>query len=73
MCKCTPEIKTKFCQHCAFPEHTISLTKIDKIPPMPPVKPPLCDLQAFYEAAGQHLSPAIFMELVEKALQRDGI
>ena len=34
MCKCTPEIKTKFCQHCAFPEHT----KIDK----PPIKPPLC-------------------------------
>ena len=36
MCKCTPEIRTKYCQHCAFPEHTISLTKIDKIPPMPP-------------------------------------
>ena len=74
MCKCTPEIRTPHCVNCAFPEHTISLPKIDKIPPMPPVvKPPLCNLRAFYEAAGQHLSHATFMELVEKALQRDGI
>ncbi len=69
MCKCTPEIITKHCVKCAFPEHTISLTKIDKIPPMPP----LCYLRAFYEAAGQHLSHATFIELVEKVLQRDGI
>ena len=70
MCKCTPEIRTQYCVDCAFPEHTISLTKIDKTPV---VKPPLCNLRAFYEAAGQHLSHATFMELVEKALQRDGI
>ena len=70
MCKCT---RTQYCVDCAFPEHTISLTKVDKIPPMPPVVKPLCNLRAFYEAAGQHLSHATFMELVEKALQRDGI
>ncbi len=70
MCKCTQEIRTQHCVDCAFPEHT----KIDKISPIPPVvKPPLCNLRAFYEAAGQHLSHATFMELVEKALQRDGI
>ena len=45
MCKCTPEIRTQYCVNCAFPEHTISLWKTDKISPMPPVvKPPLCKM-----------------------------
>ncbi len=69
MCKCTPEIITKYCVKCAFPEHTISLTKIDKIPPVPP----LCNLRAFYDAACATLTHNEFLYLVKKAQQNAGV